>query len=214
LIEVEGLRDRIQEAYVAGGYNLGWKLLYSPSDVLNGPRLAFVGLNPGGSVCPENDAELATVDGSAYVTEVWERASQPGQSKLQRQVRCLFDRLGEAPESVLAGNLVPFRSPSWEKLPMRDWALEFGKSLWRDILAETRPELVIAMGDVVFSVLREILGVEMTQRILVSWGSVSGEHGKFAHGTLVRLPRLSRFGIITRPTSQDALRALIPGYAL
>jgi uracil-DNA glycosylase len=124
-------------------------------------------------------------------------------------VLALFERIGESPEAVLAGNLVPFRSPSWKALPDRERALAFGKALWRDIFAEVNPQLVIAMGREAFTALKDILVVRDTEPIPVDWGSVCGERGSFAGGTLVGIPHLSRFPIITRSESQPGLGRLL-----
>lgn len=52
------LKDRIERQYSAGGYSLGWRLLYSPEAVLEGARVAFLGLNPGGNHRPPDHAEF------------------------------------------------------------------------------------------------------------------------------------------------------------
>jgi hypothetical protein len=202
------LRTQIEHEYVAGGYTLGWRLLYSPVAVLQGSRVAFIGLNPGGSHRPKNHAEFAMEKGSAYAQESW-GSFLPGRAPLQQQVLALFKLIGERPESVLAGNLVPFRSPRWDALPNKQRALAFGKRVWSEILAEARPQIVIAMDGHVLSALRRILDVRATERIPVGWGSVCGERGEFSNGTLVGLPHLSRFSIITRPESQPGLGKLL-----
>jgi len=189
------------------GYSLGWRLLYSPPAVLESARVAFIGLNPGGATRPPEYAEFAMQRGSAYVTESW--GAPPGTSKLQRQVRALFQMIGEDPDRVLAGNLVPFRSPSWEALPNRDSALQFGTRIWREILNEVRPQLVIAMGGATSDALNGLLNSKRPQRISVGWGNIAGERSEFDRGVLVGLPHLSRFGICTRPESAAGLRALL-----
>jgi hypothetical protein len=202
------LKERIERQYSAGGYCIGWRLLYSPEAVLEGAKVAFIGLNPGGSCRPPDHAEFAMESGSAYTAEHW-TGGPPGESKLQRQVLALFERIGEQPEAVLAGNLVPFRSPTWKSLPDRERALAFGKGLWRDILAKVNPQLVIGMGHQTVTALRDILGVTIAERIPVGWGSVCGERGSYAGGTLVGIPHLSRFPIITRSESQPGLGRLL-----
>ncbi len=198
------LKDRIERQYAAGGYELGWRLLYSPQAVLDGARVAFIGLNPGGSSRPKDHAEFAMEHGSAYAVESW-----PAASKLQRQVLALFHMIGESPEAVLAGNFVPFRSPNWNALPDKQGALAFGKGIWKDILAEVRPQLVICMGSDVLAALSDILHVRETESVSVGWGNITGERGEFASGTLIRIPHLSRFGIITRVESQSGLLKLL-----
>jgi hypothetical protein len=201
------LNNRIERQYSASRYSLGWRLLYSPEIVLDGARVAFVGLNPGGNYRPTDHAEFAMEHGSAYAVEHW--GGPPGTSRLQRQVLALFERIGERPEAVLAGNLVPFRSPNWKALPDRQQALAFGKALWRDILAQVGPQLVIGMGREAFAALKDILVVRETERISLDWGSICGERGTFASGTLIGIPHLSRFPIITRRESQPGLRRLL-----
>jgi len=204
------LKSRIEKRYLADGYSLGWRLLYSPEAVLEGAQTAFIGLNPGGSYRPDDHAEFAMDYGSAYARESW--GMPPGQSKLQRQVLALFKMLDERPEAILAGNLVAFRSPSWDALDGRQRALAFGKSIWKDIFAQVRPNLVIGMGNDVVAALKEILDVRNTERILVQWGNVCGERGEFTNGTLVGIPHLSRFPIVTRSKSQPGLRELFDAH--
>lgn len=201
-----GLKIRIQEKYRELGYDLGWRLLYSPEAVLERARVAFVGLNPGGNHAPVDHAEFAMESGSAYARECW--GKPPGQSTLQCQVLRLFEIVGEPPADVLAGNLVPFRSPSWETLGNKDQALRFGRSIWEEILAHTKPQLVIGMGGDTWPVLKQLLRVRSMQQELVGWGNVRGEQGAFEGGIFVGLPHLSRFAIVTRKESQEGLGSL------
>lgn len=202
------LRARIEHAYQTSGNKLGWRLLASPAAVLDGADIAFLGLNPGGSVQRADHGELSMPNGSAYVVESWGNGLTPGQSPLQKQVRALFDRLGIEPEKVLAGNLVPFRSPSWAHLDDKEAALSFGESIWRLILERARPRLVICMGSATYASLSRILGATDAQTVRVGWGSVGARRAAFEGGILVGLPHLSRFGIVTRPQSEAALRQI------
>ena len=201
------LKLRISTAYMESKNSCGWRLLASPSSVLEGADVAFIGLNPGGSSQPDDHAEFAMKQGSAYVVEAW-GGCQPGTSPLQQQVRALFTGLSVKPESVLAGNLVPFRSPSWKNLERKDFSQKFGESLWADILQRGRPGLVIGMGRDVFAPLSRILGATGIQTVAVGWGNVSAMKATFPGGSLVVLPHLSRFGFVTREKSAGALRSL------
>ncbi len=149
--------------------------------------------------------------GSAYEQEVWKDSPLPGEAPLQRQVRALFQLLGERAEDVLAGNLVPFRSPNWDALPRqeREWAIEFGTDIWRDILQRARPEVVITMGNVTTKALTPLLGVRDAEPIPVNWGNVTGRRGTFPGGTYIGLPHLSRFSIMGRPESEKAVKRLL-----
>ena len=203
----ESLKQQIDHDYSVRGYKLGWRLLYSPPSVLDGARVAFVGLNPGGSSRPVDHAEFAMARGSAYALENWGAA--PGRSKLQQQVLSLFSMIKEPPERVLAGNLVPFRSPSWSALADRIAALKFGRAIWERILSESSPSLVICMAGEAMTALKDILSVRQTERIPVGWGEICGERGEYERGTLVRIPHLSRFAIMNRPASVPGLRRLL-----
>ncbi|MBB4120323.1 hypothetical protein [Martelella radicis] len=202
------LKGRIDAAYSAGGYTLGWRLLSSPAAVMDGAEIAFVGLNPGGARLRSDHSELAMREGSAYVDEVWDNARTAGENPLQRQVRALFDRLSVAPENVLAGNLVPFRSPSWSSLPNSRTALAFGEEIWTELFERARPKLVIGMGLELLSPLSRTLGAFDPVRHSVAWGNVTAAKATFPTGKLVVLPHLSRFGIVTRPQSRPALDLL------
>ena len=143
--------------------------------------------------------------GSAYVDETtW----NPRTRRLQRQVRALFEGLGVEPQSVLAGHLVPFRSRSWKQLKNKDSSLRLGKSLWSDILERAKPTLIVGMGHQVFEPLSQILKATNDNRTRVGWGKVTAVKAIISNGSLVVLPHLSRFGIITRQESADALKAL------
>ncbi len=108
------------------------------------------------------------------------------------------------PEEVLAGNIVPFRSPSWEKLPNRVDALRFGQALWHEVLDRVRPELIVANGKDAFMALCPKGDVET---VAAGWHRqvirISECHG----AKLVGLPHLSRFRIINRDKSEHGLRA-------
>lgn len=115
----ESLYQRIQTAYERSGNDTGWEMFASPRKVLNGAEVAFLGLNPAGYDFhkPSSSRDFATKCGeSAYVDQIWGGASKPGQNKLQLQIRASFKKGGVKPEDVLAGNLVPFRSPRWKRL--------------------------------------------------------------------------------------------------
>jgi len=202
------LKKRISAAYEKSDNSLGWRLLASPPTVLDGADVAFIGLNPGGSVRPDDHAEFAMDRGSAYVDETWGGANQPGTSPLQRQVRTLFKGLSVEPQDVLAGNLVPFRSPSWDRLENTEFSLRFGEVLWADILRRAQPTLVVGMGREVFKPLSRILSATNARSIPVGWGKVSAVKASIFGGSLVVLPHLSRFGIITRKESVGALNSL------
>lgn len=203
-----GLKNRIEQTYADGKWSLGWRLLYSPESTLHDADVAFLGINPGGRYAPENHAEFAMESGSAYEIESWKN-KPPGEAPLQRQVRALFSKIGIDPSEVLAGNIVPFRSPNWDKLPKKQCALAFGKDLWGEILGVVKPKLVIAMGKPAINCVCEILKVEDVEEIPVNWGYIVGKKGRFHGGKFVGLPHLSQYKLLGRSESAAALDELL-----
>ncbi|WP_165978808.1 uracil-DNA glycosylase family protein [Antarcticimicrobium luteum] len=202
-------RDRIEAAYQRSGNALGWRFLYSPAETLQGARIAFLGLNPGGSAEDDAHATYAMESGSAYSHESWVGCA-PGESRLQRQVLALFERLDTKPEHVLAGNLVPFRSRDWQSLKNPEDSVQFGTELWEEVLRSAKPALVITMGSQTRRIVVNLLGIEELTKHDVGWGRVAAYKGRFDGGRFVGLPHLSRFGIITRPQSTEVLDELLP----
>lgn len=197
------LETRISSAAVHQEAKLGWRLLMSPAETLDGASVAFVGLNPGGGVKPTDHAEFAMPQGqSAYRDEGW--SGPPGGHPLQRQVLALFDVLRIPPEKVLAGNLAPFRAPNWSSLAHQRDALVFGSQIWDQILAQAKPALVVTMGGLV----EKALLPKARHKVPLGWGRVCGRWATREGVRWVALPHLSRFRVITRDQSQDALATL------
>lgn len=200
-------REEIEAAYLHSGNALGWRFLYSPAETLEGAKVAFIGLNPGGSTEDEAHGTYCMAKGSAYADESWSGCA-PGHSKLQAQVLALFRMLEVAPEQVLAGNLVPFRSRDWQSLRNPKASLRFGKKLCAEVLRSAQPSLVVTMGLPVTKSVSDILGIRQLEKQACGWGRVSAYCGAFEGGKLVGLPHLSRFGVATRPESAECLEKL------
>lgn len=210
----EHLEAAIQEAYEIRRRRypnsaLGWRLLYSPRRVLLGARVAFIGFNPGGRSIDPTHGEFSTEAGSAYRKEVEDWG--PG-SSLQEQVIALFHRLDVEPKDVLAGNLVPFRSPSEDSLEGTSEAITFGKNLWKEILAGVRPSLVVSMGVRTNREIASLLLVHDAKRYPTGWGNYTASRGNFAGGTWIGLPHLSRFSIMKRRASQAEMNELFKDF--
>lgn len=206
------LNSRIAAAYQASENRLGWRFLYSPFEVIERADVAFIGLNPAGREAEPD--QLAMDTGSAYCNEVWWPKYGAGDSPLQRQVRALFDRLAVPPERVLAGNLVPFRSPDWKSLSHAEEALAFGRDLWREVIDTSGVTLVVTMGNLVRDVLADVLNIQTLRYIPTGWGRVSAARGEANGVTLVALPHLSRYRIMDRAESADCISALFDGLSI
>ena len=209
------LESRIQRHYRDNGYHLGWRLLESPTTVLADAKVALIGLNPGGHNQPDEHAEFAMPCGSAFVKEKW-YGGPPGKGKLQKEVLELFKILGQKPEDVLAGSLVPFRSQSWNEFPKdkKNSAMAFGKKLWHDIIHRVRPSLVITYGNEPFQACQEILDTGKIRQYELEWpngsGSLVGRRCAFPNGELIGLPHLSRFAVVTN--RRKHILQLLDGY--
>lgn len=196
---------RIEREYQRRGDTMGWRLLYSPWRTVETATVAFIGLNPGSS---RNDAEhsvLSCEAGSAYEIESW-GGYPPGEAPLQRQVQAVFRRARVECKDVLAGNLIPFRSASVQRLSDAQGASSFGTALWRDLLAQSRVRLVIAMGrDAQKALLAAYCLAEIVETRPSGWGQQRVHRARSADVTIIGVPHLSRFRIMTRPQSQAAL---------
>jgi hypothetical protein len=206
------LERRIAHAYRSSRNRLGWRLLYSPEHVLDGADVAFIGMNPGGEVDDPDHAEFAMqAKRSAYRDETWPSGSQ----RLQQQALALFDRLEVAPENVLAGNLVPYRSPNWDSLPDPEQAIMFGTEIWGAIIERARPRCVVTYGKVANDAVAGMLDVRETKSVPVNWGTNCAMRGRFeleaGRGTWIGLPHLSRFTVVTRPESREAMDTVLDG---
>jgi hypothetical protein len=203
--------EAIVTAYQQSGNRLGWRFLYSPAHVLEGSAVALIGLNPGGRDEDPTHARFAMTSGSAYVTESW-HGYPIGASPLQQQVRLLFGKLGVEPEDVLAGNIIPFRSPSKSALINASASLAFGREVWKAVIEKSSPELIVAMGKDAEGAIARTFNLELVREEMVGWGSYAGRAYDWHHGRVVALPHLSRFTIMNRPQSQAALQNLFGSY--
>ncbi|MEV8468638.1 uracil-DNA glycosylase family protein [Fluviibacterium sp. DFM31] len=206
MLNPDFILKKISDEYARRGDTHGWYFLYGPLAALQGAEVAIVGLNPGGVGTPD-DICVSEERGSAYVVQKWGNHA-PGQAPLQQQVRKLFEALAVDPQAVLAGNVVPFRSPSWADLAEPKSAVSFGQSLWHEIFDHARPRLVVAFGREAYEALLPAVGASHVEEVLVGWGSIKGRWAQGNGVRLIGLPHLSRFSIVGRPQSEAGLAHL------
>lgn len=200
----------IRRKYAELGLDLGWRFLTcSKFNLDSHVETIFLTLNPGGNVSRNDHPAESCESGSAYVVESWSGAP-PGNSKLQLQIRALFSLIDENIDGILSGQLVPFRSPSWDALPRKEECLAFGRELWTDIIELVNPNLIIAMGKTQLRpALLDILGEPtMSEDVPVGWGKIKAGLDIYPGTRIVSLPHLSRFGIVTRSESLPSLKYL------
>lgn len=209
--------DSIEQTYQAYGYHLGWRFLNCSKEILNGnPEIALITANPGGdSPQPDHPSESCE-NGHSYLTEQW-GSSGPGRSPLQVQLQGLFNALARISdkaeggrallENSLSGYFIPFRSPRLKDLAHADDARLFGSQLWSQILASTKPKLLISIDKDTYTALSKIVpetyGVDETEErsFNTGWGEYKADVKLFDSGkvTLMRLPHLSTFKLFGRP---------------
>lgn len=201
--------QRIQTAYEQSGNECGWRFLCSHRSTMQTATVAFIGLNPGGNAPePERDGFDMSEGTTAYTHESWGGAA-PGESKLQKQVIAVFERLGQRPEDVLSGNLIPFRSPEIAALKSPEFSREFGESLWREILAQAPVDTVVTMGADARDAVWRMLGAINVQKVSYQWGKETASKARSQSGhRLIALPHLSRRQIMLTPKRQAALEEL------
>ncbi len=209
------LEKQILEEFEDGNFKHGWRFLSSPSYVLDNSRVAFISLNPAGNSIITSHGQFSMKSGSAFVNEDWGNGIT-GESPLQIQVRKLFCLLGEDPENVLAGPLVPFRSPRWRDFPdhdnLKQRSVQFGKKIWSKVLKRSKPKIVISIGTtIVRPIINDILNVSEEKGIDVNWGRIKGYRSTFDGGIHVALPHLSTFKIMGREESREAIERLFTG---
>ena len=201
----------IETEYLKLGHTLGWRLLTCPARNLTDASICLITLNPGGHECER--PRWSVEDGSAYVVESWKNCVS-GEEKLQRQVRRMFELMEVAPEDVLSGYLVPFRSPSWSKLPEKDASLAFGLRLWKDILEKSKTRILISLGKDISRHIVDLLAMSKPTRHRVDWGEQTIDVYSGDNRKLIVLPHLSRFSLFGRmkhPTSESVFRDIYSG---
>ncbi|HEY1630141.1 MAG TPA: uracil-DNA glycosylase family protein [Rhizomicrobium sp.] len=199
----------IEAEYQRLGHSLGWRLLTCPARNIATAKIALITTNPGGR---EPKPPLWALDtGSAYVDESW-KCRPAGEERLQRQVRRMFELMEIAPDEVLSGYLVPFRSRDWNSLPEKAPSLDFGMRIWRAILERARPQIVIAFGKDIAVHVVSLLGATSKQQHKSGWGEQTIDTFRFgSSGKLIVLPHLSRFALFNRPDSEGRFCEILNG---
>ena len=162
-------------------------------------------INPGGGKF--EPPKWSVEEGSAYAIESW-KGFAAGREKLQKQVLRMFEVIGVAPESVLSGYLVPFRSRDWASLPRKTESLEFGVGLWREAFKRADLQTIIAFGKDIGPHMVDLLAARSKAKREACWGAQTIDTYRFgSSGKLLILPHLSRFALFKRSESESAFLA-------
>lgn len=180
LISLENIGSRIEAIYKELDLNQNWSFLYNGAAAFAPCKIAFVGLNPGGSITnpsgipylytPQLSARNASYN--AYLdAKDWSAGEKqtPLQHQIQDLYRQLWRKLSEHSsyqnkdlgfEDFMrispAINYIPFRSQNWNSLDNKNEILAFCQKLWPDILNIITPSVVLVMSEIVYSELIKV----------------------------------------------------------
>jgi hypothetical protein len=194
-------------------HKLGWRLLMSPWSTLSSARSAIITMNPGTprdsakrpSVIEWEVPRLSVEQGSAYRLESWWNMPQ-GTAPLQRQLLRLIEIIGEQPDDILAGNLVPFASRSWNRLKDSGRAVTFGVDLWRKLLDPHRPERIFVLGGPTYRAFKAVVRADRESTYPSGWGQTRLRRSSYEGGVLIGLPHLSRFKLLGQNDRETLFR--------
>lgn len=202
----EIITREIKQEYVRLDYKMGWRFLTCPFANIQKAEVALVTTNPGGS---EYENPLFETKKSAYIIESWKRQA-PGEEKLQRQVRRMFELCKIDPNAALSGYFIPFRSQDWESLPRKGDAIRFGMRLWEKVIAASPARMILAFGKQLAPHLSDLLGAKPDRQFCAGWGARMIDCYVAQDGRrLMVLPHLSRFGLFHRSPSEEAFMAAL-----
>ena len=213
--------ERIEKSYARLGHSLGFNppIVSSVRAFEAKPRLLLMGLNPAGSRdYPEHRGRFRYEERDGYLGTSWNDYA-PGQAPLQKQVaqllRHLQRRVGDngplesfARNRVVSASFIPFRSPQEASLHNRTASMEFGRSLWGDVLSVWRPQYAVCFGGTPFPELSSLLGSSVEARDYDPQWQGALRLRVFEDGTrLLGVPHMSRFPIFGRAESAAAITA-------
>lgn len=201
----DALRDCIEAGYASSGNTQGWRFLYSHRSVLHNADVAIIGLNPGGI---ERNAEHGEFDvprgTSAYVNERWKDYPE-GKEPFQLEIQALCKWINVEPQNMLAGNFIPWRSRSWKNLKDPIRATDFASQLWSGIFQAVQPQLIIAIGLDTGCHIAKVLQTPAMTKVSIGWGNYTARTVTHSGQRLIAFPHLSRFRIMDREKSREAL---------
>lgn len=149
------------------GYNDGFKLLFCPWRLIDTANTLFLSLNPGNDPSGEFMRIASDERGNSYLVE-----REARHSPIADQYRRLCEFIGEDPEEVLAGTLMPFRTGRWDKLRDRP-NISVAQPFWHQVLSSGKIKRIFCMGREVEDVVVELTGAKLDKQIPANWGNLS-----------------------------------------
>lgn len=221
----------IKNTYKKTDNNLGWRFLATSKDTIeNNSGIYLITQNPGGNTIIETHGVASCENGPAYIIEKWKSSKLPGESKLQIQFKLLFKNLArkynydnykELLTQSLCGYFIPFRSPNYDSLLDKNKSIKLGKSLWRRIIENNNPYIIITIDKITNKYLKEIIldlkyNFVKEVRYPIGWGNYKATvliyKDKKEYLKLLHFPHLSRFSIFGRSNSERYIKYIFEDF--
>lgn len=199
----------IQRVYEELGYEAGWRFMSCPESMIDSADLAFVFLNPGGTIedgQPSWDQPL----GNSYWVESWPPFGR-GEAPLQSRVQHLAQIFGVQPDRIFSAHFVPFRSPTWQALEHKRQALKFSVSLWRYVLERLSARKIVCVGKgVAGRQIVELCDAKLEETVQMGWGKQTYDVYRGRDNfRILSVPHLSRFHCAGQAHRERILRSVI-----
>ncbi|EYD74062.1 hypothetical protein Rumeso_04433 [Rubellimicrobium mesophilum DSM 19309] len=181
----------------------GLKFVYGPWSTLDTGHVAFLSLKPGTAPPGADLRAVSDERGNSYEVE----RTTTG-SPITGQFLALTELLGVRPREVLTGVVTPFRAVAWGNLTVRqkDGALALGREFWAGPLARPDLRLIVAVSQEAADLIITLTGATAESEISAGWGHLCLRRYRTCDGrAIVHLPHLSRFRLLSRAASRDAL---------
>lgn len=210
------------------GYTEGYRFLLCPKKLLNeNTNILFLGLNPG--VDKDNATKVYSSEscehGCAFFSEEWDgkpRGTQHLQVQIIKMLSALKQELGVdkstesfSNEDILSAYFIPFRSSALSSLKNKNEAIKFSYKLWKMILDEINPDVIITLGKDVAKYISKILderGFIKNEESLIpsGWKGQTLEVLNYMNGdvdtTVGIMLHLSHFKIFSREACNEPIR--------
>ncbi len=196
-------QNLLSEQEAPRGYSDGFKLLFCPWRVIETAEALFLSLNPGNDPSGELMRVASDERGNSYLVK---REARHSPMALQYEKLC--ELIGEDPEGVLAGALMPYRTPKWQK--RRDAPnIEIAAEFWKAIIMGGRVKQVFCMGRDVEEAVVSLTEASFETEIPANWSDYTIRRHVTPDGVKVfGLLHFSTFKMLSRPACVEQLHEL------
>jgi hypothetical protein len=185
------------------GFRDGFKMVFSPWNLLDRARIAFLSLKPGR---PPDNADLRVVSderGNSYEIE-----RTVTKSPITEQFLKMAERLGVRPGAILSGVVAPFRGNRWEDLSpeQQQASLALGRRFWEQPLNRPGLTTIVAVSEEAAKLVADVTEARKVDEFSAGWGVQKIRVARTRKGaTVIHLPHLSTFKLFSRPESEAPL---------